>query len=1308
MSQSLQSINFDPIKTGLNHDDELKYLPLGDGLWRFNCRYGIANDNVGVIENTKGNEKIDVVLPSGTNKTIGSTTNPNTKSIIYFIYNSNSNHCILNFNTETNVITFLQQNNSALNFSTDRLINHAGVVGELLFWTESFARDFDIDNNDNNPPREININKALTHTYTAMEMEVIKRPPISIVECSYGYDSTKKINALKNKVYQFAIRYIYDNNEHSVLGMYSEIVPAILEDGLADTGEIGYNYINLKHKVEYNNVSQVEFYVRSGNEQGFWKFYEKKVSPLYLETISYNFYNSESKMPISDDELRIADAVPQKSSTLEVLEKNRIVFGDNVEGYDNVDLDVKMTSFYEAVNLTETPIPVTITGGTAGTNPQYSYYKIPINSYDWVVGDVLQLKLGAWCSSVQEAKITYRITQNDLDNWLVFQNNVIAIINSTNVPTNYNYNDYCSATTPTQSKFLALRADEVGLYSNEWIALITNKSYISGSSAYWNIPIGEVTLYNVKKISKKSHLKGAEHRYGIVYYDEQMRPGAVNINDDTSFYIDARYFENEGDVDLSNGQTYLSHGMFHIKHTPPDWAYWYAPVRTKRSTTQSFMQIVLGATPTDSGDNKKVDVFTEIDNSATQYIKTKLGAYSFKPNDRIRFLYTTDASGNIYPFPKVIDVEILGTEASTTVVEKVTMRETDFLGNVKTTIDTTTTVTLEGKTTVTPSQQILGSLTSPVYRTTIDDPIVTSTNGTSLIVENFDLTDVGRSDVSIDGKTLAEVYSPKNTFTENKEPYYEVGVINTCRGIGGELLHFGGIKLQGTNLTINTPVLSLGGILQYIWLDNISLTNKAYLSTLKIGDTIKVYDSSAGVYIDVTIDSYSNGNPSYLGVTIPFLSGVVSSSINILLYIPSTTDYTLLPLYSGDVYVRSRQASANKISTTEDLNNYVVESYNYSDYFESDVHDYGRPNIVNPFAKRLRMQAALRYGGQILLDTQINNLNKFDGLDLVELPTKFGSINALREVGFSLKAIMDMKTITIFVGRQSTSEADGSSNLILTDKVLGAINIPNVDWGSIHPESCIVHNRWLYFADAINGAIVRDSANGMYPISDYKMNNFFKQMLKENYDSKIISGIDAEYNEVVFNFTHGIDKSTKYVTISFDEKSNRWKSFWDYKPEKFAYLGNKYISFVDGNLWLHNTNALYTNFYGIQRYQEVDIYGNPLPTKVKSFQNVALETNINFNLHSDNWSIPQITVPLNEGEMSSRLKSNKFIRKEGRYYADLLRDINTPGMATSSEVLFNGRPLRGEVIKLSLFNKYDIYANLIKVGVGVNISELSF
>jgi hypothetical protein len=133
MSQSLQQINFDPIKTGLNHDDELKYLPLGDGKWRMNCRNGVANTNVGVIENTKGNNKINFNLPSGTNTVIGTTINADSKSIIYFVHNSDNNHCIINFDSISLNITHLQFSNSELNFSLDRRINHAGVIDNLLF-----------------------------------------------------------------------------------------------------------------------------------------------------------------------------------------------------------------------------------------------------------------------------------------------------------------------------------------------------------------------------------------------------------------------------------------------------------------------------------------------------------------------------------------------------------------------------------------------------------------------------------------------------------------------------------------------------------------------------------------------------------------------------------------------------------------------------------------------------------------------------------------------------------------------------------------------------------------------------------------------------------------------------------------------------------------------------------------------------------------------------------------------------------------------------------------------------------------------
>jgi len=145
---------------GLNTDANDTVLPKGDYPWALNIKqteYG----QTGNIVNTKGNSKVSFTLPAGDNEVIGYCEDREDLAGIYFIYNSNSNHCILRYNSSDDSIDKILWSESVLNFSLSYRITNPGVVGsdenKLLFWTDNY-----------NSPRKLNITRMYNYTnYTS-------------------------------------------------------------------------------------------------------------------------------------------------------------------------------------------------------------------------------------------------------------------------------------------------------------------------------------------------------------------------------------------------------------------------------------------------------------------------------------------------------------------------------------------------------------------------------------------------------------------------------------------------------------------------------------------------------------------------------------------------------------------------------------------------------------------------------------------------------------------------------------------------------------------------------------------------------------------------------------------------------------------------------------------------------------------------------------------------------------------------------------------------------------------------------------
>ena len=140
-------------------------------------------------------------------------------------------------------------------------------------------------------------------------------------------------------------------------------------------------------------------------------------------------------------------------------------------------------------------------------------------------------------------------------------------------------------------------------------------------------------------------------------------------------------------------------------------------------------------------------------------------------------------------------------------------------------------------------------------------------------------------------------------------------------------------------------------------------------------------------------------------------------------------------------------------------------------------------------------------------------------------------------------------------------------------------------------------------------------------------------------------------------FTDGQGVSSQ--TIAFSEPTNSWNSFYSFNPELYSYINYRFVSFVDGEIWIHNTNNTRCNFYGVQYPHNIGVYFNQEPSAVKMFQSISLEGN------SGNWSATMKTNLGDGSNVQTTIIDNTFFdEKEGFYYSDI--PMATVGTTTSN------------------------------------------
>ena len=385
----------------------------------------------------------------------------------------------------------------------------------------------------------------------------------------------------------------------------------------------------------------------------------------------------------------------------------------------------------------------------------------------------------------------------------------------------------------------------------------------------------------------------------------------------------------------------------------------------------------------------------------------------------------------------------------------------------------------------------------------------------------------------------------------------------------------------------------------------------------------------------------------------------------------------------GDAYYRSRTMDTSTSGSVSSM----VDDASASDFYISNSVSIGRLQAENPDQGQIRRRTHVQFSNKIFPETKLNQLNSFDSANSKELPQENGSINKLQLAENVLIAIHEFRWTTLYIEERLITQPDGTTQIAVSDGVIGSFRSLRGKYGTINPESVREYegNAWAW--DANKGEVVRYSKNGLEPISNRKMTNYFADKskefmsIKDKSKYKVYGVFDPFFNEYILAFSL-FEKQDSSInpaeTIAFSENISRWTTKYSYIPEFMGRAGQSIISWLNGDLWLHNESPIYNNFYGVQYYSEIEVVGNNLPKKVKIWKAVSIEGN-------KPWECPTITTPENDlypNGMLSRLKLNKFVGKEGIWYSELLRDMNTPGISNQVQALINGRELRGHVINV--------------------------
>jgi hypothetical protein len=387
-----------------------------------------------------------------------------------------------------------------------------------------------------------------------------------------------------------------------------------------------------------------------------------------------------------------------------------------------------------------------------------------------------------------------------------------------------------------------------------------------------------------------------------------------------------------------------------------------------------------------------------------------------------------------------------------------------------------------------------------------------------------------------------------------------------------------------------------------------------------------------------------------------------------------------------------------------------MEKPKISLYYDSYPTSQGRFNTVNENAATRKLNK-IRWGGKFLDDSGYNFMSVFSGENERILDDRNGTVNKIQQIGDTLKVYQERMTNSFYLRTTASTSADGSQTYVFTDNVMSDARQSVFEYGCTHFTSYVRSVREAYYFDIINGVVIKDTPGGPVVISDQKMHTYFKSKAMDvfNYgidDILILGGYDEDLDMYLISFFDPDNPSeTINETLGYYVPENRWISFYSYLPEYYGKIsGETALTFLDGQLYVQNSNATRNNFFGSQYTSIVDIHANSIPDQIKVYESLNL-------IGTKQWVPDQdgdIEISLPE-LMQSRLVAGKFKLQEGIYRSEFLRDAlvkdGIGGTTFEKSQLLKGRFLRGHQMRIRLRNDDTTEANLRIVTVKSNISE---
>lgn len=311
-----------------------------------------------------------------------------------------------------------------------------------------------------------------------------------------------------------------------------------------------------------------------------------------------------------------------------------------------------------------------------------------------------------------------------------------------------------------------------------------------------------------------------------------------------------------------------------------------------------------------------------------------------------------------------------------------------------------------------------------------------------------------------------------------------------------------------------------------------------------------------------------------------------------------------------------------------------ISTYGFEDFSHNSIYRQANSSEAKFFSSDVLAKTQEEFSHRIWASNKktdgelVDSWRRFDVNEYIEVNGKYGPINKITTFKDRLMYLQDKGIGVAAVNdRALINDQTGAQMVLGTGGVLDNYQYISEKTGTTQQFSVVESAYNLYYYDAVNARIMKygpaQQGYSLGTVSDVKgLNSFFNESVsrelittdltlnKQSQAVGVHSVFDTRYNRVFFTFLQ--PTTFEDFTISYNEFTDAFESFYDFTPNLYINNGNRVIS-VDptsnSDAYLHN-EGVYGEFYGDSFDSEVTLILAPEADFTKIFNNLEFNSEV--------------------------------------------------------------------------------------------------